>query len=97
MATIAQDHTYQFRPKDNIEATDRFLVYDKNNLIRPIKAAAFADLPERETPQTGDTILAVDEDGNLFRIDPVDMATITVGDFQYNFVNGILVEVIDNS
>ena len=92
MATIAQDHTYQFLPKDNIEATDRFLVYDKNNLIRPIKGAAFADLPERETPQTGDSILAADENGNLFRIEGFSGTRVLDGE-TYTFSNGILISV----
>jgi hypothetical protein len=100
---LNHDVRYGF-PEKELQATDKVLIQDKDMVIHRLKgegaileAIVFDELPVRNTPQTGDTILAVDEDGNLFRIPPVNMATITVGDFDYNFVNGILVGIVDNS
>lgn len=44
MGTIAKDHTYQFKPKDNVNPlTDRGLIYDKNNEIRIVPTTVLTE------------------------------------------------------
>jgi hypothetical protein len=85
------DLRYGFPKKSQLLATDKFVVQDKDFTLWTLDAAAFANLPERSTPQTGDAILAVDADGNLFRIEGFS-GTFVVEGRSMTFVNGILTE-----